>query len=738
MKKRIAWILFLIIAMGVLAGCGKKEKEQTKQEVSKGRYIEEEIMLPEGEEVIQMLQNKDGKLEIYTETFEKKREFRKYVMGEDGKWKQEKADWIHAAFENFLFPKGYDGSIEKIILGQDGAYYTYIMAYKEKESRSYIFRSADGETNCSQVEIPFLNEAPSNNNDYTMYPWITDIEVLENGNVLLNDGTEDKVLLFSPKGEKLFELEIEGRNDSMEKGNDIWVGGNTIAGFKKNAAEILIVNGETGEEEKNIEISQKETGAGLSRLSDGTMILADKKGIHRLQEGGSLWETVVDGELNSMSMPTEYLGDFFAEEGETETYYARYTNESGSTLIHYTFDEKTVSVPEEELTVYSLRENATVRQAISLFQRKNQNARIKYVVAMGEEEENPQEYIKALNTEILGGNGADVLILDGLPADSYEKNGVLGDIHSLCAEAGVLPNILAAYTREGKTYQIPIKMAVPVIMGTKEVVESAKDLSSIINYAKKNKENPFVKDIGYKKVAEEFLKMEYASLISKENTLNKKAFQTYLENISYLKESGCAASIPELEGRFESSPFYLKEKKTNATWERLFSISNLFVAQTLTKGTENEMGSLHNSFYSLGVVGINGATKKIKLAEDFVSIILSFENQKINVYDGLPVEEKAWDNLIKKEDKDSSFGTSYTMEDGTVASLDGEYPKKEMREKFADISKKAAIPIQMEDTMATMIITEMEGFFNGNMDIQRTVQAVESKVNRYLSEQESW
>lgn len=33
--------------------------------------------------------------------------------------------------------------------------------------------------------------------------------------------------------------------------------------------------------------------------------------------------------------------------------------------------------------------------------------------------------IRALNTELLGGNGADLLVLDGLPAESYIKRGFL-------------------------------------------------------------------------------------------------------------------------------------------------------------------------------------------------------------------------------------------------------------------------------------------------------------------------
>mgnify|MGYP002243277550 CR=1 FL=1 len=36
--------------------------------------------------------------------------------------------------------------------------------------------------------------------------------------------------------------------------------------------------------------------------------------------------------------------------------------------------------------------------------------------------------IRALNTELLGGNGADLLVLDGLPAESYIEKGILEDM----------------------------------------------------------------------------------------------------------------------------------------------------------------------------------------------------------------------------------------------------------------------------------------------------------------------
>ena len=39
-----------------------------------------------------------------------------------------------------------------------------------------------------------------------------------------------------------------------------------------------------------------------------------------------------------------------------------------------------------------------------------------------------EDAIKALNTEIMAGNGPDVIMLDGLPIESYLAKGMLADL----------------------------------------------------------------------------------------------------------------------------------------------------------------------------------------------------------------------------------------------------------------------------------------------------------------------
>ena len=75
-----------------------------------------------------------------------------------------------------------------------------------------------------------------------------------------------------------------------------------------------------------------------------------------------------------------------------------------------------------------------------------------YSYAVGQYEKPNSDDIRSLNTERLNGEGADVLILDRLPVDSYIEKGVLMDISGLRDElvkdSGMLENIGKALDRD--------------------------------------------------------------------------------------------------------------------------------------------------------------------------------------------------------------------------------------------------------------------------------------------------
>ena len=80
--------------------------------------------------------------------------------------------------------------------------------------------------------------------------------------------------------------------------------------------------------------------------------------------------------------------------------------------------------------------------------------------------------LKNLNTEIMAGNGPDVLILDGIPTDTYTEKGMLADISGILDKTeeadGLLQNIRNAYVEEdGSQYVMPVRFAIPMIQGNR-------------------------------------------------------------------------------------------------------------------------------------------------------------------------------------------------------------------------------------------------------------------------------
>ena len=94
-----------------------------------------------------------------------------------------------------------------------------------------------------------------------------------------------------------------------------------------------------------------------------------------------------------------------------------------------------------------------------------------------------EDAIKALNTEIMAGNGPDVIMLDGLPIESYLAKGMLEDLSENLKAAEekeeFFDNITRVYEQDGKIYAIPTRFLIPLLMGNEEFVSNIQDLSSL-------------------------------------------------------------------------------------------------------------------------------------------------------------------------------------------------------------------------------------------------------------------
>lgn len=212
---------------------------------------------------------------------------------------------------------------------------------------------------------------------------------------------------------------------------------------------------------------------------EGVIYLAGDKGVYRHVIGGKAMEQIIDGNLSSLANPSYHLlGMVTLENNE---FMAIYTD---SRLAHYVYDPNVPTVPNETVKAYSLTENNTLRQAISIYQMEHPEVYVEYEIGIEENSSvTKEDAIKKLNTKVMAGNGPDVLILDDLPMDSYIEKGLLADlsplIDSLTEDENLFDNIVEAFRQDGRIYTIPCDINLPTLLCREKYVSDIQDLEDI-------------------------------------------------------------------------------------------------------------------------------------------------------------------------------------------------------------------------------------------------------------------
>lgn len=403
MKTKLLVFAFIVILMiANVSACSKVKGINGNKAM--GRYVEEEIKIPEKYYryyTINMVKNLNDNIEVYM-TDNKK--YIKLTLNEDSQWEAKEQPWLaKIKTENLTY-------VKQVILGEDGFYYALIYDYIDgKDNTFYIYQCNTEDADPIKINVPYFVTPYEARPNFITTPIISSFGVFKDGNIIANDAFKNKLLYISKEtGEILSEL------DTVEpfviKGDELWA---------TNPDDKAVTH--YSSTEKKMQIDSNVIGGKLV-VTDKAFYILNDKGIHRLEKDGSLLQTVVDGALTSISNPRNSFTSFYVSEKEKEEYYVLGNGVQSKWIYHYYFDETIPSVPEHEITVYSLYENGTIRQGINVFQKNNRDVKVNYIVAM--EEENSatiSDIIRALNTELITGEGADILVLDGLPINQLKE-----------------------------------------------------------------------------------------------------------------------------------------------------------------------------------------------------------------------------------------------------------------------------------------------------------------------------
>ena len=199
-------------------------------------------------------------------------------------------------------------------------------------------------------------------------------------------------------------------------------------------------------------------------------------GLYRMTKGGTLSEQIFASAGTSLSLL--FVSDGCRTPDGDFIFSMKDKNTDRYSLYRYHYDTTLPSEKAESLTVWSLEENATIRAAVLAYGKANPEVAVDYEVALsGEDGAAKDDALRTLNTELLAGNGPDVLILDGVDYQPYLDKSLLADLGPALDTAALAPGIAVPFTAEdGSVGVLPARFSVPILFGD---VGDAEKLTSL-------------------------------------------------------------------------------------------------------------------------------------------------------------------------------------------------------------------------------------------------------------------
>lgn len=538
------------------------------------------------------------------------------------------------------------------------------------------------------------------------------------------------------------------------------VGNNLIA---QDETQVLCYDLQTGEQKASEEAlskggSEKGLFHAVDTLDGGESVYClSGGGLYHYKFGGSVMEQLIDGKMNSLGAPAFYPIALAMIDEQNLLIAANDTNASSVTgicLLKYTYSADTPTKPDKELKMYSLYDNKEIRQSISRFQKEHTDVYVNYQAALSEGNGmNVSDALKTLATEIMAGNGPDVLLLDGMPVETYIEKGILKDLSALLKESGgsYFENILNAYQdAQGQICAAPARFMIPMIHADSAYYSPGEDFNAFTE-----RKDTMVNMLPGT-VAEKFWYTCGAAWQKEDKTLDEakiREFLTKLKNAygeydSSLEDVSAGMSVTsEGAGTELMKEIYLSQGNFDLAFGRINTNFGLCkdmdygmqqaVNKKLKDGVIDLMpGQADHVFVPTMVLGISSKSAQPELAEEFVKYLFSQDAQKISQSGGFPVEKESFrsvidgheyegqGNLVSVGGNDMDEILDYAMEPT---------PEEEIA-KMTGLVESLKTPSLQDDVIKEAVVEQGEKVLKGELSPEEGAAAIMQKVNIYLAE----
>lgn len=469
--------------------------------------------------------------------------------------------------------------------------------------------------------------------------------------------------------------------------------------------------------------------------------IANHAGIHKASMMDKEFSTICKGEHGVMGLNSSFIKGMEIEKDGTIRCLIMDFDTGKNSL--YQYQRKEVSNG-ETLTLYTTKESEWLKKLAIEFH----NAYPEYTVNIeldNDETMTQQDRVRNLNARLLNGDGPDILMLDGMPIQSYIEHGMLEDITECIQHADLIAGVKENTFAKGEVYGVATKMGVPVILDNQGEASRMKSLPALESALEK-KEKVFA-TIGPNSAAELFATIYYDELFEENGQLNVEELNRMLHCMSLMKEQ---AVIGELD---TYALEFIKQVKFNLTYMPVFSWNETMTMEfawenqplAIVECSGIDMGTLgianklnknmevfKNMYFPYAQLGIYSGSTQKEVAKKFVAFALSKEAQSVVVDDGIPVTYTGLEALTKVKNDRTSMG--FELKDGTE--LDIVWPTEEELKEFTKLCEEVKNAQMVEQLVVSMIKSECERFLMGEASETETRERVINQVKTYWEEQQ--
>lgn len=515
---------------------------------------------------------------------------------------------------------------------------------------------------------------------------------------------------------------------------------------------------------------KKEIECGASPIvaggADDKVYLASMSGIYSHVPGGGVMERLADGALYTLGEPTRVPRAMLAE--EDGSFLIGYED---GLICSYDYDPDIPAVPERQLNVYSLRDNASIRSAVASFRKKHPDVYVKLETGMdGADGVTANDAVKNLNTRLLANEGPDLIVLDGMPLDSYMDKGMLADISDVLSdiqgEEDYFTNLFSAYQKEGAVYAVPLRFQIPVLTGEAEELSGLTNLKSLADKVEELQASGknTVRMVG-SNTAEELLKelqFTCGPAWVNDGVVDVEALKEYFTQAKRIYEAdqkNLTAELKDAHSRaMQMGSGTSVEEMWKNVWNRTFDIlvkasclgmgnmasleaypKTMAVLKELENGALTELpGQAENVFIPSGVTGIASGSKETELAKDFLRELLSTGIQSKDTGDGLPVNKDALASWMNQENAGGvSLGMVEVGGSGAedVVGVDYSYwPTGKQWQELLTMIEGLEQPCLTDEVVLDAVESVGESILTGEKSIEDGVSEIAQKINLYFKE----